>query len=267
MVGKLMKHELYALFRIILWISIAVVLFAVISRLLLSETIVQTAGSAEAGVNLLLVTVLLIAFYMFSIGALVIAAWAVSVSRFYKSLFTGEGYMTLALPVTADQIIWAKLLSALIAMFYAAVVSVGSLFILFAGTVGDAIDLGGLLEELGAIIQEMTAVDALLIVEEVLLCIVSIPMSILLLYAGMSMGQFFTSHRTGMILLIFGALYIVVNVISVVGVMPFFTYLEANVAGAAHIINWIRIAFIAAVDVGCFFLVRYILRNKVNLIA
>lgn len=262
-----MKHELYALFRVILWISIAVVLFAVISRFLLSETIVQNASNSAASGNMLILTIALIVFYILSIGALIIAAWAVSVARFYKSLFTGEGYMTLALPVSADQLIWAKLLSALIAMFYATAVSVGSMFILFVGTVGDAVGLGGFLEVIATLFEDLTGGDVLYMIESVLAAIFSIPMSLLVLYAGISMGQFFTAHRVGMILLIFGILYVVCNVVSVIGVTPLTTYLTVNVAGGEHIVSWLQILFYAAVDVGCFFLVRYILRNKVNLIA
>ncbi len=267
MVRKLMKHELYALFRIVLWISLAVVLFAIISRLLLSETIVQAATDSGLTNQMLIVTIFIVVFYVLSICALVIAAWAVSIYRFTKSLFSGEGYMTLSLPATASQLIWSKLLSALIVMAYAAVVSLGSLVILFSGVVGEAMDIGMLFETFGILFEDLTGGGILYLVELGISAVVSIPLSLLVIYAGISLGQLFTSHRVGMVLLIFAALYVGGNIFSVLVELPLQNFLYTHVAGAQHILIWLRIVCSAAVEVGCFFLVRYILRNKVNLIA
>ena len=128
---KLLKHELIALFRVLVFFAAAVVVFAVIGRILLAVEI----GDVGQG----LLTLLFILFYVFAICALVVAAWVLGISRFYKTLFTGEGYMTLSLPVSPTRIICAKLLSSLIAMFAACIVSALSLCIFFIYFLRDTI--------------------------------------------------------------------------------------------------------------------------------
>lgn len=258
MVGKLIKHELRALFRVIVWISVAVLLFACVSRFLLTSNILVSEKTQD-----IIVLVLIICFYVLSILALVVTAWAVAISRFYRSLFTGEGYLTLALPVTAAQLIWAKLLSALIAMIYAAAISFGSLFILFSG-MGTADAVGEVIRALWEIVRELYGGSPLHIAEKAIETVVLLPMSLLSVYAVISLGQLFTSHRVGMIFLLFVCLYIAVSVLGAL-----LTPLERYLLGLAdgHVLAWVRIVLFAAVDVGCYFLIRYILRNKVNLIA
>lgn len=258
MVGKLIKHELRALFRVLVWISVAVLLFACVSRFLLMSDLLSSEKTQD-----ILVLVLIICFYVLSILALVVAAWAVAISRFYRSLFTGEGYLTLALPVTAAQLIWAKLLSALIAMIYAAAISFGSLFILFSG-MGTAETVGDILKAFWEIVGALYGGSPLQIAEKAIETVVLLPMSLLAVYAVISLGQLFTSHRVGMIFLLFVCLYIAISVLGAL-FTPFEKYLLGFADG--HVWAWARIVLFAAVDVGCFFLIHYILRNKVNLIA
>lgn len=263
---KLMKHELYAIFRVLVFIAVAVVLFAVLSRVLISINLANNGAVTTAQELLLLLAIM---FYVIAICALVIAAWALGVTRFYKTLFTGEGYMTLSIPVSADRLIWSKLLSALIAMFFAAVVSAVSLAIFFIGWDASVMQqLGNAFGELFRAIYETFTAEPLLLIEELAIGIVSIPMSLLCIYALISVGQLFTARRGAMIFLIVFAVYLLYMFFNVLVYTPFTAYLYENIpAYADHILNAIRLVFVLAVDFGCFFLVRYILRNKVNLIA
>lgn len=255
---KLLKHELIALFRVLLFISIAVVVFAVIGRIMLSVNL----NSSSAAGNILLS--LLIVFYMFAILALVFAAWGLGISRFYKTLFTGEGYMTLSLPVSPTGIICAKLLSSIIAMFAACIVSVLSLCIFFIGMPSEILsDIG-----LNISISFQMWFDDIVaapgqFVEELLLFIVSVPVSLLLVYTCISVGQLFTNHRKLMTFVVVLGLYIAGQILSVFAVAPIY---ETAAEVSIHLYLWIQILLVTALDVGCFFLVRYILKNKVNLI-
>ena len=256
---KLLKHELIALFRVLVFFAAAVVVFAVIGRILIA---VDTSWAANEWAALL--SLLFILFYVFAICALVIAAWALGVSRFYKTLFTGEGYMTLSLPVSPMGIIWAKLLSSIIAMFAATVVSVLSLCIFLVGLDQNILSEVGL--EIAISFQDwfQTIVAApLQFFEELLLFIVSIPVSLLLIYACISLGQLFTSHRKLLTFVIVIALYIALQMFSLYALEPVY---EAAMRVSVHLSLWVQIALITALDVGCFFLIRYILKNKVNLI-
>ena len=253
---KLLKHELIALFRVLLFFAIAVVVFAAIGRILLAVEI----GNAGQGI----LTFLFVLFYVFAIMALVGAAWVLGISRFYKTLFTGEGYMTLSLPVTPTQIIWAKLLSSIIAMFAGCLVSALSLCIFFIGlpsNILSEIDID-ILVSFQEWFDSIVAAP-LQFVEELILYIVTIPVTLLIIYACISLGQLFTNHRKLMMFVIIVALYIVGQMLSLYAVQPIY---EAAAKVSVHLYLWLEIFLVTAIDVGCFFLVRYILKNKVNLI-
>ncbi len=258
---KLLKHELIALFRVLVFFAAAVVVFAVLGRIMLAVDIARVQSGDQNGIIL---SIIFILFYVFAICALVIAAWALGVSRFYKTLFTGEGYLTLSLPVSPMGIIWAKLLSSIIAMFAACIVSVLSLCIFLVGLPW------GLLSELGVEIalslqmwgDSIVAAPGLF-VEQLILFIVGVPVSLLLVYTCISLGQLFTHHRKLMIFVIVLVLYILIQIGSAYILSPITAALSA--AGqSVHLLMWLEILLVAATDVGCFFLIRYILKNKVN---
>ena len=83
MVGKLIKHELIAIGRVLAFIAIAAFLFSILSRF-------SMHASNENGT----LYVIMISFFTMTILALDIAAWALCFVRFAKPLFSGEGYMT-----------------------------------------------------------------------------------------------------------------------------------------------------------------------------
>ncbi len=263
MVKKLLKHELYALFRVLIFLAAAVVLFAVFSGLLLRYDLNRPDGTNTAES---LLTIFIISFYIIAICALVVAAWALGIARFYKTLFTGEGYMTLSLPATPSQLLWAKMLSAILAMFFATIVSVVSLFLLFLCFDAELLSGAGILETIRDLWMDLKE-DPLNCVLVLVQGVLAIPESLLLIYAAISLGQLFSSHRVGMILLVIAAGYVAFMLGGIFLYTPLELYLQNYVQGGAYLITVVDIAISALVDVGCFFLIRYILRSKVNLIA
>ena len=261
MVRKLMKHELFALFRILIFFAAAVVIFAVIGRLLIAATI----SRGGVGGTMAMLMVLVVFFYATAIILFVGVAWGLGISRFYKTLFTGEGYMTLSLPATPTQIVAAKMLSAFVAMAFASAVSCLSLLIFFVGWNAQIMQsISSALAEIAELIGEVMAEEPLLTFEYILLGIVMLPMSLLVVYAVISVGQLFTSHRKGLTWAIAFGVYIVGNVLSATVLSPI---MERASEVSLHLTAWIYIILVVLIDVGCWFLIRYILKNKVNLIA
>lgn len=253
---KLLKHELIALFRVLVFFAAAVVVFAVIGRILLAVEI----GDVGQGI----LTLLFILFYVFAICALVVAAWALGITRFYKTLFTGEGYMTLSLPVSPTGVICAKLLSSLIAMFAACIVSALSLCIFFIGLPSDILSEVGL--DISVSFQmwfDSIVAAPGVFAEELLLFLVNLPVTLLVIYACICLGQLFTHHRKLMTFVFILGLYIAWQMFSVFALEPIYEMAEMT---SVHLYMWIRIILTLAIDVGSFFLIRYILKNKVNLI-
>lgn len=245
---KLLKHELYALFRVLIFFALAVVVFACAGRICFE---IETP-----------VTFLLVLFYIFAIVAFVVAAWALGVSRFYKTMFTGEGYLTLSLPLSPSRIIWGKLLSTVISMFFAAAVSILSLVILLAGLDGSMAVLDGF-TDVFYYMGEAIGEQPVRLVELIFLLLAALPLGTLVLYATLSLGQMFTAHRKLFTAALIVIVYVVLQIIITYAMEP---VIEATDAVSEHLSVWLLIVLFAGTDVGCFFLVRYILVNKVNLV-
>lgn len=256
MVRKLMKHELFALFRVLVFFMIGAVVFGVLGRIFVA---VNYGGGEEGGP----LAFLFILFHIFAVLALVIAAYALGISRFYKTLFTGEGYLTLSLPATPTQILWSKLLSTLVAVLAAGAVSALTVSIYLIGWNQEIMqELGNFLSGLWNMNVEIVIADPLYLVEAIVQGILVLPVWLLLIYAGMGIGQLFSTHRKLFMFLVFFGGYIVLSIFSELCLTPI---LEAANEVSGHLAGWITIALTAGADVGCFFLTRFILKYKVNL--
>lgn len=253
MVGKLMKHELKGILKILLIIGGVAIVLAAVGRLFL-----ETDPQGYLGILFTFLSLYLAI-------ALWLAAFGISIAQFSRSLFSGEGYMTFSLPVTPTQLLIAKLLSAIISMFVGVIVSILAIIIIFSGfdpavleQIFDA--FGNLFEVLGPMINS----EPLIAVEVILLLIVSVPMTILFIYAVESVGQLFTKNRKLFTLLLCIGLWVVVlPILSEYCLTPI---LEAASRVSVHLTLWVAILLSAGIDVGCFFLTKYILSNKINLV-
>lgn len=253
MVGKLIKHELISTLRIALIPAIVMVLLAILARIM-SET--------SSGV----LTLVIILFYVFAVIATLIIGYFFGVYSFYQSLFTGTGYLTLSLPVTPDQLIWSKLLSAIIVMFSSIIICILSACIFLIGASADVFAiLERIFSALGEMINYIVDVEPLIVTEFIIYSIISVPMMFLVFYAIMSIGQLFTvKNRKGMAVALYIGLIFVWNILNTT-IFRQLTVMMLEVS--IHLYMWVQIAFTAAVNVGCYFLVRYIIKNKVNLLA
>lgn len=256
MVRKLMKHELIALFRIAYIPAIVMVGLAILLR-------ISAEGTNEGNIAFV---VILTMFYIFALCATLIVSYVLGISRFYKSFFSGEGYMTLSLPATASQLIWSKLLSSLIVMAFGTVSCLLSACVFFIGLPGEfyaeMIEVFG---ELGQLISFAIQQEPMLLVEAIIQFIAMLPAGLLVFYLVISIAQLFTTkNRKGMIFLIYFGGAFICGIVSSLVVEPLMG-LMAEVS--YHLSMWMSILFYVAVDVGCFFIVRYILTHKVNMTA
>lgn len=247
-----MKHELYALFRALLYLGAIVLVLAILTRIGIALNSDQFTAITAA---------------LFVIAAIVMIFFAliVSVQRFWSSLFTGEGYMTFSLPATPTQILAAKLLSALIAMLFGVIVTLVAVLITASGLPSGVWEelteiFGDFFEYIGSYISS----DPLVVVEAVLYVVSGLPLTMLFFYCIMSVGQLLTKGRKGLTFVIFLAAYWVISLLNVLFYSPL---LENIFLGAGvHAYLWTEIAVNLILDVAMFFFVRFILLHKVNLI-
>ncbi|MBR0087621.1 MAG: hypothetical protein IJL98_07785 [Lachnospiraceae bacterium] len=106
MVRKLMKYEFAFYFKRLLPLGLLVLGTALLNRILQFFEADNTPYRIIFGSSVVLLVIAILASI---IGTLVIA-----VGRFYKNIFSNEGYLTMSLPASSEQHIAAKLTAALV---------------------------------------------------------------------------------------------------------------------------------------------------------
>jgi len=204
----------------------------------------------------------------------------VAIIRFYKNLFTAEGYLTFTLPITPAQHILIKLLGAIIFQLIAIFTALLALVILSAGDV--------LIEVIKAAVYlisrffnsvpaEIAAHVVLYGIEMLILTAVSAVFTMLVYYTCISIGQMARKNRVFMAVLTFFGYYLLVQILSTVlmvvftvlelaGVLePIFTFFQNHTFASFHIIFCTGIAVNAGMSALLFFINKKIITKKLNL--
>lgn len=118
-----MKYEWKATKKILLPLNLTIVLITLMGCVFLGTDILQSESSIP-------LVVLLIVLYALSMVALCLASNIYLLIRFYKNLFSNEGYLMFTLPVNPVQLLNSKLIVAYIWSFFNALLTYISIFAL-----------------------------------------------------------------------------------------------------------------------------------------
>ncbi len=265
MVKKLYKHEIEAYLRV--WVPTQLVLLGVA----LLGRIIQMFESDTTTYNIINGSSVF-AFVLAVVVSLGLT-FVFSIVRFYKNLFTGEGYLTFTLPVTPTQHILTKLFVAL--LFQVATL----LAVLLATSVITAGDVFVEIIKAAAYLwktvqRELGSHLPFYVAELCVLLPVALMTTMLLYYACLSVGQlthknrvlaavgvyfgyYFATQVLGTVLLVVG------SATSLIGEIEFF--FSHHTAEAVHWLFGVLIVWYALQGVAYAFLTRYILKRKLNL--
>lgn len=268
MVKTLFKYEFKAYARTILPMNGVLVVIALLNRLIRFTESDHFAYSVIFGFStfaLVVSTLFLLAFTTIFI-----------ITRYYKNMFTHEGYLTMTLPVAPSQHIFVKLITALT---FGAISLVGALL---AGCIATS---GEILVEISKAIayiakfyfEKLGAHGAFYIVECVLLLLVSSAMSVLLLYLCMTVGQLARKNRVLASFGVYFVIYIASQILSsVVTILFLMAADQGALSGVVYFIDRHPIAFthifIIGVTVVCtavfslfWYIIHKILKYRLNL--
>jgi len=186
MVRKLFKHEILVYLRAVLPIQLILIAVAAAGRVL-------QIFEADHVIYDIIFGSAVFAFVVGCIGCIVYN-FVFAVIRFYKNLFSGEGYLTFTLPVTSAQHIWVKLLIAFLFQGISVVIVLVSVSIMTAGDMFTEI-----IKALGYMVNSAyTLLEGQLIfyvLEAILLLIVTALTQMLLYYTCISIGQLAHKNR------------------------------------------------------------------------
>ena len=268
MVKNLLKYECAAAWRSLLPVRLAVIGVAALLRLL---QIFETDTAVYDIVFGSGVAALIIA----SLTCLVLTA-GVAIIRFYRHLFTSQGYLTLSLPVREETHIFTKLTVAVGSTLLSLLVLILGVMIATAGeALNELCNAAAYL--LRALVNVMPSTGWMLL-QFALFCILAVAAFYLLTYACITVGQMAKRARIWAAIGVFFGYYFITQIFSTVLLirltvtdgegMPLFEQLleqlDVDPAGFVHNSLWIGIAVTALLG-GIYFLVaRVLMKRRLN---
>jgi hypothetical protein len=268
MVGKLYKHEFKAWLRImsiIYGITLAVAAMLRIAQIFESDTVYYNTIFASG-------------VFMYIVALLVAFASPVvfGVVRFYRNLFTGEGYLTFTLPATPANHLAVKVTTAVVFSILSVLVCVGSVMIVTAGDVFT--ELCKAADYLIRLIPaDISAHLAGYCVELVFLLLVVFFVEHLLMDTCVCIGQLFRKNRVLAAVGVYFGIYVITQVISTVfgigmvvleeaGVLEtLYAWIEENTYTAVHIALCGTTVLYAVLALVYYLICHWVVRKKLNL--
>ena len=272
MVKKLFKHEFISYARIM------GIVYLILFTVAAAGRIIQFFESDSTAYSIVF-TITCIT-YVISAFAAMVFAFVLGIVRFYKNLFTAEGYLTLTLPVTPTQHILVKAVTA-VSMQLISYLMIGLSFcIITAGDMLSEIWKAGiyLLQKL----YEYTGIQGFVIGGEfAILFIMGLFSGMMLYYTFISIGQLARKNRILAAVGAYFAFYILSQIVSTV-LMVMLSILSATGAFDAfgtwlvnaleqypyrviHCTLWISILLVAIGILVEFLITRRIITKKLNL--
>lgn len=268
MVKKLVKHEIIAYMRTMLPMQLILLGIAVLVRF------VQLFESDITAFNI--VNISSIIAFVISIIVCLVMAVVVSITRFYKNLFTSEGYLSFTLPVTPAAHIFAKLL---VSVMFFAITVVTVLLSLCVATLGDV--LTEVIKAIGYLAREFydsVGVHMVFYILEIIIgAVVLFSASYLKFYACISLGQMAKKNRILAAFGVYFGYYFICQIIATIFIiiinniydyLPFdviYRFIDKYPYGSAHIMLWMVILFYAGISAVYFLVSHCVIKKKLNL--
>lgn len=268
MVKKLLKHEIFSYFRTMFPIYGVLLGIAALGRFI---QIFETNGTAY---NIVFGSTVFA--YVVSIIAAMLLSLIVAVSRYYKNLFTGEGYLSFTLPVTPAQHIWVKLIAALMFTVLSVIAIALSLSIITAGDFFiELIKAAGYM--LSKLYEKYGINIVFYAIEILVLAIVMVAYSLMTFYSSITIGQTFKKNRVLAAVGVYFGYYFLTQILGTIVIVIVTVFYDAlNLQAIAnliyrhpeasiHVILCLITLFYLIVGTAFFLIDRYIIRNKLNL--
>ncbi len=268
MVKKLLKYEFISYLRTLVPMYIIMLAVGLVTRFIqLFENDHFTYNIVFGSSVLALVVSILVCLVMTAI---------VSIVRFYKNLYSSEGYLSFTLPVTSGQHIFTKLVMSItftligvvVAFVSGAIATMGEVFV-------EVMKAAFYILKMAYKIAGTNV--TFYIIEIVLMLLVALICGYLLYYGCITIGQTAKKNRIFKAFLAYFIYYLISQVIGTVfGIIGMFfgemgvvgritSIIEQNPIPSLHVIFVSCIAVYALLSVIYYFVIRYIMNRKLNL--
>lgn len=272
MLGKLMKHEFRATGRIILPLLAAELILAVL------------AGFSVRGLDNIKNPRFLDGMYSLTVGAfflgmfaIFVVAFVLMIQRFYKSLLRDEGYLSMTLPVSVDEQIWAKLLVSFVWFLAVGALCLVSMFVVASigvrVSLPEGLVLSDLWDALRAGVRELGGGNiALYFLEALAILFFGICSTCLRCYAAMAIGCSAADHKLALSFAAYFAIGIALSIVANGALFSVLPRMDVDLlfpnmssAGALHAVMLGNLVICAGLSALFYFVTRYFLKNRLNL--
>lgn len=265
---KLLKYEFKAILTVLIPVAGVLLLMALLLGINGGSDFYGWLDSTDEPISnsKALFGMLFLMLYLYLNVAVLAISVGVSERRFAKNFFGNEGYLTLTIPASVEEHLFAKHLSGIICFVIGLATCALGLLIISAFEGGEIIEAVSLLfSEIGIVVGGSEKLLPLFIIEEIIMSAVSIVFLFCLFGAGTCFLEKFSKKARGLITFI--AVVVLFTVIEVlVSLFAGNGLLESIYSDPVvfHVVAWLEILLTAAAAVGLFFYERHKLR-KVNL--
>lgn len=276
MLGKLIKYDMKSLNRFLPVLHLFVLLASILIRLFITDRIAPQSSTRQVNFMFVLFFVL----YFMIITALTTGTYLIAGIRFYKNMFTDEGYLTRTLPVTNGKHLLSKTIAgsvwAIVNMIF---VYLCTYIVSWTPYIKSVVESNKkeILEELGVTGQHAgLSFSAMLTVLLLFSCFGAVS-SIVMIHASVALGQLFSSHRVLGAVVSYFVISTVISVLSFI-VMVFFGH-EVRLLATADLLDnsFNFIAYMTEVmklsailmsvtSILLYIMTHYIMNKKINLI-
>lgn len=266
MLGKLIKYDLKSFAKIFILLHAIYLLICFIARFFYMDRL----NFENATEPLVLSLVLFFSLMTLLLSALMIFTWMQVAFRFYRSLFSKEGYLSWTLPVSGPQHLWAKIISGYILMASDIIILAAGILLLVTGdnvTTAYSMIANDLTNELGFSIGTFALILFIT-------CLVSAISSVIMIYFSVVIGQLFPSHRVLGAIAAYFITSTVVQILSVILMVVFRcfpgyeTYTLQGSALTDYFLKLIAISTILMliITIAQYIATHYIMKRKINLL-
>jgi hypothetical protein len=269
MVGKLYKYEILYYLQSLLPIQLLIPVMALLNR------IIQIFETDTDGYDLIFGSS--VSIFIIAILVCYVMNFVSAITRFYKNLFTAEGYLTMTLPVSETQHIFVKLTTAILffgltilnTLISVSIITSGEFLLELFKAIGYTVKL--VCEQVGTVNM------VFYIIEFILLVICSVASSLLLYYGCITIGQLAKKNRVAAAFGVYFIQYFITQVIATAltvsirtmpkfyeNIVEFFA-VNLDVQGIIHVVFGASIVVSVALGAVYFLVSKYIMKNKLNL--
>ncbi|MBC3898211.1 hypothetical protein [Acetobacterium malicum] len=274
MLGKLIKHETRATSRIFLPLYGALLILTIFTKLVMAIGAPDFFSEAASNNNNIAEIILGISFtlYFVLIVGICVMTLVMIIQRFYKNLFTDEGYLMFSLPVKTWELVLSKLL---VGMIWSAVCTVMIVLTFFIFSLGafSMMELSQTIRSAYSMFYLQTGMELnLFMAEMILFILVQTVASILMIYVSIAIGQLFNQHRIvaafGAYIVITIAMQIIMSIAMAVFAIGNLENMVLNGSEAMTTVQWLingSTVLNVVLGIGFYYVTHTIMKKRLNL--